>query len=628
MRKSLLYVSYVIVVFVLLMVMPNLIISAQELPAGIQRSETLIVDSIHGRMAAPTRTNIWRVGDKLGSGLHNLVADALWYIDHGTGKPINALAAGPADYAPDYKSFTVKLREGIYWSDGVEFTAEDVAFTLEYMKAHEGLNWHPDCKKWVEEAVAKDKYTVAIKLTRPNPRFHNILTCDIWSGLYIMPKHVFEKVEDPLKFDFFKPVSLGPYVFKDYDPEGFWVLFERREDWERTSVGIVAGEPRPKYIWFVHYGPEEKRIIAQIRHEIDWIFDTTTEGWYVLKQKSEYSKSWFKDFPWAYFHDPTARGIWFNCMKSPYDKKEVRWALALAIDMYEVMLTAYDGIQIVTATHAGQGMAHFELYHKGMLEWLKEFAFPDGYKPFDPTIPYRLADYAEMKGYTVPGEPVDIWGEGWWKYDPFKAAEMLEAQGFSKGADGKWYLPDGNLWIITLTTPTYEIDATRLAFTVAEQWRKFGIDVTINTLESAPFWSDLQTGEFEVGTYWSSSAQGGIIDDLWYTHKWWHKDNIKPLGEVSVLNTVRWANDRVSALLDELSVMHPVDPKARELSYKVLKELIREMPIVPTVDCKKFSPYDTYYWKNFPSGENPYWSCLFWCGGFKWITPHLEPTGR
>jgi len=317
-------------------------------------------------------------------------------------------------------------------------------------------------------------------------------------------------------------------------------------------------------------------------------------------------------------------------MKSPYDKKEVRWALALAINMYEMMLTGYDGIQILTATHAGQGMVPFELYHKGMLEWLKEFTFPDGYKPFDPTLPYKLADYAEMKGYTVPGEPVDIWGGGWWKYDTFKAAEMLEAQGFSKGTDGKWYLPDGKLWIITLnaTTLAYEIDASRLAFVVAEQWRKFGIDVKITTLEYAPLSSDISTGEFEVASFWNSSAQGGIIDDLWYTHKWWHKDNIQPLGVVSILNTVRWANDRVSALLDELSAIHPDDPKARELSYKVLKEMIREMPILPTFGCKKFSPYDTYYWKNFPSAENPYWSPLFWCGGFKWITPHLEPTGR
>ncbi len=31
---------------------------------------------------------------------------------------------------------TVKLKEGIYWSDGVEFTADDVKFTVDTQIAH------------------------------------------------------------------------------------------------------------------------------------------------------------------------------------------------------------------------------------------------------------------------------------------------------------------------------------------------------------------------------------------------------------------------------------------------------------------------------------------------------------
>jgi len=76
-----------------------------------------------------------------------------------------------------------------------------------------------------------------------------------------------------------------------------------------------------------------------------------------------------------------------------------------------------------------------------------------------------------------------------------------------------------------------------------------------------------------------------------------------------------------------MAALHPDDPKLVELAKEVLKELIREMPLVPAVDCKKFSPYDTYYWTGFPNADNPYWSPLFWCGGFKWITPHLKPRG-
>ena len=34
---------------------------------------------------------------------------------------------------------TVKLREGIYWSDGVEFTADDLYYTVDLLKKTPGM---------------------------------------------------------------------------------------------------------------------------------------------------------------------------------------------------------------------------------------------------------------------------------------------------------------------------------------------------------------------------------------------------------------------------------------------------------------------------------------------------------
>ena len=52
--------------------------SAQVLPPGIPREETLIVDSIHGRLVDPTQGNMWVPGTQVGSGLNNLLMDNLW----------------------------------------------------------------------------------------------------------------------------------------------------------------------------------------------------------------------------------------------------------------------------------------------------------------------------------------------------------------------------------------------------------------------------------------------------------------------------------------------------------------------------------------------------------------------
>jgi hypothetical protein len=56
-------------------------------------------------------------------------------------------------------------------------------------------------------------------------------------------------------------------------------LFERRDDWERTSVGMLYGKPKPRYALFICYGPNEKKAIAQIQHQLDCVFDLTPEAW-------------------------------------------------------------------------------------------------------------------------------------------------------------------------------------------------------------------------------------------------------------------------------------------------------------------------------------------------------------
>ncbi len=68
--------------------------------------------------------------------------DALWYIDPDAGIDgvwDNSLAAEKPIYNEDFSQMTVKLREGIYWSDGVEFTADDLIYTVQVQKDTPGF---------------------------------------------------------------------------------------------------------------------------------------------------------------------------------------------------------------------------------------------------------------------------------------------------------------------------------------------------------------------------------------------------------------------------------------------------------------------------------------------------------
>ncbi|NLV92327.1 MAG: hypothetical protein GX030_08040 [Firmicutes bacterium] len=90
----------------------------------IPREETLIVDILSGRVPNPTRFNPWAPGTTADAGIHQFMGESFWCVEYAQGEIINVLAKSPPIYNDDFTEMTVELREGIYWSDGVEFTAE------------------------------------------------------------------------------------------------------------------------------------------------------------------------------------------------------------------------------------------------------------------------------------------------------------------------------------------------------------------------------------------------------------------------------------------------------------------------------------------------------------------------
>jgi peptide/nickel transport system substrate-binding protein len=137
--------------------------------------------------------------------------EPLWTIEPARGEVINSLAAEGPIYNEDFTQMTVKLRKECYWSDGVEITADDIVYGVETAMKYQGMGSHETFNMYIDKVYKTDDYTVVFELKEPNARFHaNFL--NKWGAWRPFPKHVFEKVEDPLSFDFNPPVSSGPYV--------------------------------------------------------------------------------------------------------------------------------------------------------------------------------------------------------------------------------------------------------------------------------------------------------------------------------------------------------------------------------------------------------------------------------
>jgi len=622
MKKSLL------VIFVSVL----LVIAGFSQLAGISRNETLIANVLTGRANSPSNfnvfTTVFRNPDR---GIHQVMLEPLW-VDS-TGKVINALASEGPIYNKDFTQMTIKLRKGCYWSDGVEITADDIVYGIETTLKYPGMAYNVQFEQYVKSVYKSDDYTVIFELKEPNPRFHtNFLDC--WGAWRPFPKHIFEKVEDPIAYDFNPPISSGPYVLKDYDQAGYWTLYEKREDWERTPTGMLYGEPQPRYVLFYYYGDATNQVISQANHTLD-ISDLTMEAFRALLQRDKYARGYRIEYPWVVNVDTCMTGISFNHDVYPYNIKDVRWALTLAIDIVDYIGIAFDGTAPMGSLHVAPTPINQKWYYEPLEDWLRNFTLDievngQPFKPYDPSATLRAAQYARERGYEVPddiNELKEMFGPGWWKYAPDVAEQLLLRNGFKRDKNGKWLLPDGTQWKINITAhPNTSHPQHRNSIAVAQQWRNFGIEVNINATEAYATLAGL--GNFEVNDVWPAQTTWGSNNDLHRVLNPFNSSYYRPIGENAVGHESRWTNPKMDYIIGEMEKLDWNDPRNLELGMEGLKLLIEEMPTIPTFAYPGVVGWDEYYWTNYPGAENPYLPPYHHWQTFKYVLPFLEPTGR
>lgn len=174
----------------------------------------------------PSSTNPINTSDRWGLTVTNMIYSPLVTVEaDGTTK--NALAES-VEPAEDGLSLTVHLKQDVKWSDGEDFTADDVVFTYEQKVKKE--NGNAD-SLWVDDqpiAIEKvDEYTVKFVLPTPSAAaISNIAT-----ETYIIPEHIFKDVSDFSVSELpEKPVGTGPYQLKEYK-RGEYFTFEANENY-------------------------------------------------------------------------------------------------------------------------------------------------------------------------------------------------------------------------------------------------------------------------------------------------------------------------------------------------------------------------------------------------------------
>ena len=623
----------IVLLCVVVMLAVPFIVWAQGAPGGLPRNETLIVGMLTGRVGNPGNFNEWVGWKWRDRGMQNLANEPLWSVDFATGKIINGLAAGDPIYNDDFTRVEIPLREGVAWNDGTPFTSADVVFTVETLLKFDGFNASNFFADNVASVSASDDYTVVFELKQSNSRFHTTFL-DRWGCTWIMPKHIFEGVEDPITFEFNPFIGAGPYKLHSFDPSGYWTIWEKREDWDKSPTGILYGEPKPKYVVFQAFANEGAKILAQLTHQLDAV-DLSAEGLKAALAQGKTIRAYQPGFPWVVNNDPALTGLTFNTTRAPYDNPDVRWALALAIDIVEYEGQAVDGTGTLSPVHIPSLGSYPKDYIKPMAPWLSELTLDLGngetFKPFDAEAPQRLVQYVKDRGYVVSEEPADIektFGVGWYKYAPEAAEKLLLKNGFSKDKDEKWLLPDGTPWKIEVLCRT---DTTHLssknAAAAVQQWKKFGIDASQFPSDN---YSELgRNGDFDVTGEWPAYEPWGAGVDLYRTLDWYNSEYIKPVGTLTNGHVSRWSSPEMNDVIKRLRETDPTNTEqVVAIGTEGLKLAVEAMPGIPTFGYIGFLSWDEYYWTNWPGSENPYIQPYGHWGPYKYMMPSLEATGK
>jgi peptide/nickel transport system substrate-binding protein len=242
----------------------------------------------------------------------------------------------PATYAPepgiaaswtiDNLTFTFKLQPNAKFSDGSAVTADDVAFTIKghiakatgsvrqtkYTVIAGGQDYAEGKATDVSGIKVVDPQTLQITLAEPNAPFLLNLRY-----IYPVPKAALDGKDLAQDAFFQKPVGAGPFVFQKWDNGGDFVATKNANFWESGKPALDS---------FTH------RVVADAQTIVSSVQSGDLDASnYPDPTAADQLKS---DQDLAVLVPPfgSANGWIFNCRNEWLGKKEVRKAIAMALD--------------------------------------------------------------------------------------------------------------------------------------------------------------------------------------------------------------------------------------------------------------------------------------------------------
>lgn len=536
---------------ILPLVLPQLCASSAPMPQPEQKGEELAISAAEagqygGMLVIGERTEPKTLNPILATDLASrdvigrLTAD-LVHINRSTQKTESALASS-WKVSRDGRTFTVKLRRGIRFSDGEPFNADDVVFSYQVYLDEKLHSPQRDLLIVGGKPLAVrkvDDYTVVFELSQPYA-----VTDRIFDSLAILPRRLLAGAYAEGKFAQAwnlstapeKIAGLGPFRLKQVVPGQRIVLERNPYYWKADSKGHRL--PYLDEITFVSVGTEDAQIVRFQSGETNVISRFSADNYSVLEREQasrgyelvdlgpslEYNFLFFNlnELPAGKLPQIASEQVWFRDVR-------FRQAVSLAVDRKSIVRLAYAG-------HATPLWGSVTPANK---LWMDEkLPHPDR---------------------SVP-----------------RAKELLASAGFSWSKDGKLVDRQNRVVEFSIIVGSSNSQRVKMATLVADDLSQLGITAHVVPLElHAVVDRVFQTNEYEACIL----ALGGGDADPNGDMNVWMSNGATHIWDLHETKPATGWEAEIDRLMNQQLVT--LDPKLRKRLYDRVQELISDnVPLV------------------------------------------------
>ncbi|WP_232313496.1 ABC transporter substrate-binding protein [Enterovibrio coralii] len=344
----------------------------------------------------------------------------------------------------DLKGVTLTLRDGIKWSDGSPFTADDVMYSLQLLKDEPKLDYD-SLGDWISTIEKRGQNEVYVSLTRPNAQI-----AQKFASLVVVPKHHWKTINNKLDYTNPNPIGTGPFTnIKAFSSNNI-VQCRNALYWQINELEVDC-------IRYPMVRTNDELISRLSSGEFDWASAFIPD---IDRNYASYSPNYH------YFHQPsTVVSLMLN-FAHPNEEvrnviKDVRFRRAVSMGLERDLL--------IDVALFGQG---------------QKASFASGLEAkFDNWISDASA---EQHLYYI-------------RYHPEAAMRLLDEAGVKdKNGDGFRDLPSGEPFHLSIIAPVGWSDFTSASNITSEMLRNIGLDVRAIPLPFPVYIDRITNGNYDI----------------------------------------------------------------------------------------------------------------------------------